>query len=118
MNELEHKLEWFLKDIIKTAVRSEFRDENKFGFSCSHLLDDILRIGVKGLASRWANDFTGDSHEYRLNDAGLKLYWRTYPRENKISIHIGGDQKTNYPLFVAKFDQILAAHSLRTMLKG
>ncbi len=117
MSELEHNLEWFLKDIMKTAVRSEFRDENTFGFSCSHLLDDILRIGVEGLAGRWANDYTGDSHEYNLNGAGLKMYWRTYPREQKIGITIGGDQKTNYPLFVAKFNRILAAHSLRVMLR-
>ena len=112
MNDLKHQIEWFFRDILKSSVNARFHKENRFGYSCGKLLDDVLRTSVSDLAGRWANDFTGDSHEYRLNNAGLKIYWRTYPREQKIKIRLGGDQLINNPMFADKFNEILSAHSM------
>ncbi len=112
MNDLQHTIEWFFKDVLKSSVRPEFIKEQQFGYSCETLLEDVLRTSVKDLATRWANDYTGDSHEYRLNNAGLKLYWMTDQKKQTIHIRIGGDQATNYPLFVEQVKRILAKHGL------
>ncbi len=112
MRDLQHSIEWFFRDVLKSSIRPEFIKEQQFGYSCEKLLEDVLRTSVKDLATRWANDYTGDSHEYRLNNAGLKLYWRTVPKEQTIYIRIGGDQAINYPLFVDQVKRILAGHGL------
>ena len=112
MDDLQHTIEWFFRDVLKASVRPEFIKEQQFGYSCEKLLEDVLRTSVKDLATRWANDYTRDSHEYRLNNAGLKLYWTTLQKDQTIRIRIGGDQATNYPLFVEQVKRILAAHGL------
>lgn len=112
MNDLQHTIEWFFRDVLKSSVRPEFIKEQRFGYPCEKLLEDVLRTSVKDLATRWANDYTGDSHEYRLNNAGLKLYWTAVPMRQKIYIHIGGDQAIDYPLFVEQVKRILAEHGL------
>ena len=112
MDNLQHTIGWFFRDVLKSSVRPEFIKEQQFGYSCEKLLEDVLRTSVKDLATRWANDYTGDSHEYRLNNAGLKLYWMTDRKEQTIHIRIGGDQAINYPLFVDQVKHILAGHGL------
>ena len=75
---------------------------------CSHLMEVcVTRPG--SLAELITTDFTCESHEFRLNGSGLKMYWRVEKTANgrKVFITIGGDQVDDYYCFVFKARELL-----------
>jgi hypothetical protein len=73
-----------------------------FGSPVSWLIEQMCVYQDKFLG-RICGDYTGDSHECRLNNAGLKMYWHV-ERQNGdwrgFKCSIGGDQAADYPEFV------------------
>jgi hypothetical protein len=92
----------FFNEIVNLGIRNPGRPG--WGNPCSHLVESLILIQKKfisGIIEAKPND----SNEYRLNGAGLKMYWEN--RQERGSDHInfvcsiGGDQAKEYPAFVA-----------------
>lgn len=82
-----------------------------WGNPCSYLLERLM-LRQKPFLDKIMGDYTGHSHEMRLNGAGLKLWW-TVQRKNsktKFTCHIGGDQAKEYPFFVAQANNLIKKH--------
>jgi len=89
-----------------------------WGNPCSYLLERLM-LRQKPFLDKIMGDYTGHSHEMRLNGAGLKLYWsvkREVPDPNanyvappvrKFVCRIGGDQAKEYPFFVAQVERLI-----------
>ena len=93
-------LKMLFKEMIELAIedmRAPESESARMGFGCSKLLEDML-ARQDPLLDRILNDYTNDSHEYRLNGAGLKMHWRMYKNENvrKFLCTISGDQFKDY----------------------
>jgi hypothetical protein len=110
----KHQLRYFFWELLRIAYKCP--GPNGWGNPCSHLLEYIC-TRPSALIDRIAGDFSNDSHEFRLNGAGLKMYW-IVERENKIpcsdstsrckfKCRIGGDQANMYPEFVEAANQYL-----------
>jgi hypothetical protein len=79
-----------------------------WGNPCSHLLQTFcLRKGpfLDGIIG----DYTGNSHEYRLNNAGVKMYWEVWRHDDRAEFRcsIGGDQAKEYPLFIEQVRSLI-----------
>ena len=76
-----------------------------WGNPCSHLLESLI-VRQKPFLDKIEGDYTNDSHEFRLNNAGLKLYWHvnreTGAKFDGFRCSIGGDQAKEYPFFVVQ----------------
>lgn len=76
-----------------------------WGNPCSHLLKDMC-TRQKPFLDKIEGDYTNHSHEYRLNDAGLKMWWwvrrTTGAQFDEFKVSISGDQAKEYPIFVAQ----------------
>ena len=81
------------------------------GYPLSGLTNDDLK--KRRLVKRIAGATDSDSHEFRLNGAGLKLYWRLDQEHDLLKISIGGDQAKDYPFFTAHVRNILKWNALR-----
>jgi hypothetical protein len=99
----EYSIRLFFNEIIKTSHITIMMEEaiSGGGYPLSGLIDTLLTNGVDRLIHKMVNDNTGDNHEMRLNNAGLKMYWRLNLEDGVFEISIGGDQIRNYPRFVA-----------------
>lgn len=100
----EYVIKLFFNEIIATSHTSIMMEEaiSAGGYPLSGLLNTFLTSrGVSTLIDEMVNDDTGESHEFRLNSAGLKLYWRLDREHDLLKISIGGDQVKDYPRFVA-----------------
>jgi hypothetical protein len=74
-------------------------------------LIEALILRNQAFIDKIIGDHTGDSHEYRLNGAGLKMHWEVQRRNVKtprFTCSVGGDQAEQYPEFVAKARQLIA----------
>ena len=99
----EFRLRYFFLELIQLAIRNP----GTIGFPCSHLVEDMV-IRNRTFIKRIIGDFTNSSHEYRLNNAGLKMCWRTVKTALKgdagtyrrFECYISGDQAKDYPEFV------------------
>lgn len=94
-------------------LAGQYRDK-VYGDPCSYLLEqmmlyqeEFLNMFVK------APDTCCDSHEIRLNGAGLKLLWMNY--KGRLWMDIAGDQKDLYPDFVPRADQALRMAGFKSM---
>lgn len=106
----EYTIKLFFNEIITTSHTSTMIEEaiGAGGHPLSGLLDNFLTSrGVSILIDEIVNDDTGESHEFRLNNAGLKLYWRLDRKHDLLNVSIGGDQANNYPRFVAAVRRII-----------
>ena len=72
-----------------------------WGNPCSELLKKMVMYQDKFL-DEIIGDYTDDSHEFRLNGAGLKMNWRVDKETRTFKCNISGDQVNDYPFFVAK----------------
>ena len=76
-----------------------------WGNPCSHLLESMCMY-QKPFLAKIEGDYTNHSHEYRLNNAGVKMYWevrRTKGAEfDEFKCSIGGDQAREYLMFIAQ----------------
>jgi len=91
----------FFLELIETAIQYP----GTIGFPCSKLLRDLV-VRNDGFIERIKGDFTFESTEYRLNDAGLKM-WYQVDRDRNFSCRIGGDQAKDYPFFVARANELI-----------
>lgn len=106
-------LKYFVFGLLQLAYKNP--GPNGWGNPCSNLLESFC-LKQESFVERIFGDYSNDSHEYRLNGAGLKLYW-TVARENKMltdspddncgpistaifKARVGGDQANMYPEFV------------------
>jgi len=89
-------LQMFFEEIIKLSLRTEMLREaiSGGGHPLSNLIINL--VNKKTLIDRITNDHTGEGHEFRLNGAGLKLYWRIDSEFDVLKIRIGGDQADQY----------------------
>jgi hypothetical protein len=65
-------------EMIRLAVedmRAPQSESARMGFGCKKLMDDMC-LRQDALLNRIMGDYSTDSHEYRLNEAGLKMLWR------------------------------------------
>ena len=70
-----------------------------YGHPCSHLIADAI-TWQSHVICLTAKIFALGSHsEYRLNGAGLKLYYHRW-QDGHIDMTVGGDQAADYPVFV------------------
>lgn len=81
-----------------------------WGNPCSELLKKMC-LRQEPWLRRIEGDYTGDSHEVRLNGAGLKMHWRVVKSdstgERTFKCHISGDQVREYPMFVAQARRLI-----------
>jgi hypothetical protein len=77
-----------------------------FGNPVSWLIEQMCVYQDKFL-SRIVGDYSGGSHECRINNAGLKLHWRVDQAHERFTCHISGDQAKNYPQYVAAANQVI-----------
>lgn len=84
----------------------KYKEMYSLGSATSELLKYMCMHQDRWLA-RIHGDYTGDSHEFRLNGAGLKMYWLVDRNDNGFQCRIGGDQAKDYPLFVSEAEQLI-----------
>ena len=109
MDYKKYAIKQFFNEIIKLS-HSVFMLREAIeggGYPLSGLLNAILANGCTRLIDRMLTDDPHTSHEFRLNEAGLKLYWRTNLENNSLKVRIGGDQERSYPKFVAAVRRII-----------
>ncbi len=103
------KIKTFFHELLKLSyidIRSGW------GNPCSHLLEDMC-IRQETFLKKIEGDYTSNSHEYRLNNAGLKMHWSmrrsgTYHgSDREFKLTISGDQVREYPMFVAKARRLI-----------
>lgn len=100
-----------LKQFFNEMLELSYNDLRPgWGNPCSHLLQSMcIRQGP--FLDKIMGDFTGDSHEYRLNNAGLKMYWEVRrtrgAKFDGFKCSVGGDQAKEYPMFVAQVNNLI-----------
>jgi len=96
-----------------------------WGNPCSHLLKSMCMY-QENFLKKIEGDYTNHSHEYRLNDAGLKMYWivrrdNQYARTSAMSgkrmfkCSIGGDQAKEYPMFVVQAWRLIEKYNFNKL---
>ncbi len=102
-------IRWFFNEMIKTSHTTIMMEEAIVGggYPLSGLIDSLLTSDGGCLIDKMINNDTDESHEFRLNDAGLKLYWRLDRKHGLLKVSIGGDQANNYPKFVAAVRRLI-----------
>lgn len=98
-----YQLRNFFNELIVIALKHS----GKLGWSnpCSYLIESLIMRPNK-LIDRIKGDYTKQGHEYRLNGAGLKMYWHLN-RNNRFSCRIGGDQAKDYLEFTVKANALI-----------
>lgn len=91
------KLVSFFLWLVNESIKSTYASEMRSGHACKGIIEDALLWGIEAFTIRIME---GDGTEYRLNSAGLKLYIDINKPLNRVKVHIGGDQKGDYPTFV------------------
>lgn len=102
------ELNLFFSEIVSLSHHSEMMREaiEGGGYPLSNLVNSLLNKGCS-ITRRIVSDYTGESHEFRLNNAGLKMYWRLDRESNQLRVRIGGDQARQFPRFVAAVRRII-----------
>lgn len=98
------RLKLFFCELIKLMYK--FPGRPGFGNPVDWLIEQMCVYQDKFL-TRIAGDYTGQHHECRLNNAGLKMYWHIDKETRQFKCSIGGDQANDYPEFVAHSRQLI-----------
>jgi hypothetical protein len=98
--------EFTIKQFFNEVLELSYNDLRPgWGNPCEHLLQ-VMCIRQQPFMDQIMGDYTGDSHEFRLNNAGLKMYWevrRTNGSDfDQFKVSVGGDQAKEYPFFVVQ----------------
>jgi len=103
----EFALKLFFNEIVTLSHRTDMMEEGieGGGYPLSSLVNNLL--SNHSIVNKITNDYTGESHEFRLNGAGLKMWWRLNRSLGFLKIRIGGDQARQYPFFVAAVNKLL-----------
>ena len=108
---MKFKLRNLFWQLLKLA--NQYRDPI-YGDPCTGLLEQMCLYQDSFLACfENAKDTCCDSHEYRLNEAGLKLNWMKY--KGRIWMDICGDQKGLYPQFVLAAEETLRMYGFKSI---
>lgn len=105
-------LKLFFHELIELGVSDLREGHSRIGFSCSKLLEDMC-VRQDPFLDRIINDYSEDSHEYRINNAGLKMHWKTtknYRGQRMFVCSIGGDQEKDYIWFVSAARMLFRKH--------
>jgi len=97
----KHALLSLLLQLVNAAMSL---GPNKYGNPVSYLLEQVF-LYQDALLEDILNSTPIDSHELRLNGAGLKLYWSH--SKGKFRFNVGGDQRDLYPMFVEMAQKII-----------
>jgi len=103
---------FMLKQFFHELLELSYNDLRPgWGNPCTWLLETIC-IRQEPFLDKIMGDYTGDSHEVRLNNAGLKMHWRVHREGDKavFKCYISGDQAKDYPFFVAQARQLIMKH--------
>jgi hypothetical protein len=102
-NDLEFKAQRLFTKWIMLSVQTEIMREALTSGGCGlrSLLQKCMNQSVERVVKRMIGDFTRESNEWRLNDAGFKMYWRMDHDQNRLIITLGGDQAVQYPKLIA-----------------
>lgn len=95
----------FLTDLVRLGLL--WPGPAGFGSPVSELVSTCFRIGVSTFVDRIYGDYTGESHEFRINGAGLKLIWEMDRKDRRLKVSLVGDQKDNYPEFSAEVRELI-----------
>ena len=85
-----------------------------YGNPCINLMEQLV-LYQQGFIACFLNaeDTSCDSHEFRLNGAGLKLLWVKY--QGRYWMSIAGDQKDLYPEFVKMAKEFLKLKGIKPL---
>ena len=100
----KYRLRMFFCELIKLMYR--FPGRPGFGNPVDWLIEQMCVYQDKFL-NRIMGDYSGDSHECRLNNAGLKFHWRVDRKNNRFMCYISGDQAKDYPDYVVHAKEII-----------
>lgn len=90
----EYRIRMFFYELIRLSLRYDY---TRNGSPVSGLIEQMCLYN-EPFVKRIMGDRTNESHEFRLNGAGLKMLWRVH--RNRLIIKICGDQVYMYPEFV------------------
>jgi hypothetical protein len=91
------QIQMFFFKLIKLGVRYPGRPN--WGSPVEWVIEQMCMYQDQFLA-RIIGDYTNESHECRLNNAGLKMFWKVKGPHRCFYARIGGDQAKDYPEFV------------------
>ena len=108
---------WKLKRFFCELIELSYSNPGRPGFGnpMSWLIEQMCVYQEKFL-KRIEGDYTGHSHECRLNNAGLKLYWEVVRDPNDwrlFTCSIGGDQAKDYPDLVEKANALIKKYNFQ-----
>lgn len=108
---MKYRLRMLFWQLLKLA--NQYRDSH-YGDPCTGLLEQMCMYQDSFLSCFInAKDTCCDSHEYRLNEAGLKLNWTKF--NGRIWMDICGDQVSCYPMFVATARETLRTYGFKSI---
>jgi hypothetical protein len=90
----EYRIRMFFYELIRLSLRYNY---TRMGSPVSGLIEQMCLCN-EPFVKRIAGDKTKESHEFRLNEAGLKMLWRVH--KDHLIIKIAGDQVDMYEGFV------------------
>jgi len=96
-----------LKSFFLELLELSYQDIRPgWGNPCSILLNKMIMYQDPFL-DNILGDYTNESHELKLNGAGLKMYWKVNREPREFKCNISGDQSREYPMFVAQARQLI-----------
>jgi len=95
---------FMLKLFFCELIKLGFDHPGTIGNPVSWLIEQMC-VYQDNFIKRILGDYTGNSHESRLNNAGLKMYWKVEGGEFKC--RISGDQAKDYLFFVAAANRVI-----------
>ena len=100
------RLSMFFCEMINLMYRHPGRPG--FGNPVSWLIEQMCVYNEK-FFNRILGDYSGESHECRLNNAGLKFHWSVDRSGStpRFRCHISGDQAKDYPDFVEAATELI-----------
>lgn len=104
----KYQLLYFFWELLKLADKHH---DNFWGNACSHLLETMC-LTQENFIGSILGDYSNESHEYRLNGAGLKLYWmvdrQDQTQSTRFKCRVGGDQRADYLFFTQAANDMIA----------
>lgn len=100
------RLRMFFNEMIQLMYRHPGKPG--FGNPVSWLIEQMCVYNEKFI-NRITGDYSGDSHECRLNNAGLKFFWSVERNggDAKFRCRIGGDQVREYQDYVDAANELI-----------
>ena len=104
------RLRMFFCEMINLMYK--YPGRRGFGNPVSWLVEQMCVYQDKFL-NRITGDYSGDSHECRLNNAGLKLHWRVdrSGKDCRFVCYISGDQAKDYPDYVVHAKELMRKYN-------